>query len=111
VKVGETIIAGNTAVAGAPDLGGPYNSLGYNFIGNGTGSTNIGASSELTTAISGAPVVGTQITIPTNMADSHLAITATSDKETGDDESWQGTREWPFLPGCVKEAVTFSGPQ
>ena len=42
VRIGDTVIAGNTSGGGAPDLSGPFNSQGYDFISDATGATNVG---------------------------------------------------------------------
>lgn len=46
VNVKNTIIALNTASNSGPDVSGPFTSLGYNLIGDDTGSTGFGATGD-----------------------------------------------------------------
>jgi len=51
-----TIVAGNTAATGNPDVSGPFNSLGHNLIGNVGSATGFGATGDLIGG-NGTPVI------------------------------------------------------
>jgi hypothetical protein len=53
--IGGTIVAGNTS-ASAPDLGGTYDLLGYDFVGNGDGGTNVGFTTGNLVGTTAAPL-------------------------------------------------------